>query len=159
VTPFDVWRGGLTLTEAVERTDAGRRCIEMRSRVLGLCRRLQNDPRLPLFDRVESTLWVHGLAADWEEQSRLLEEAREMVRRRLCSGELFGCGFVGCGDQPQQLVAVPPEAWHDPENIDWDAGGVRDKTGTFADIRVVPRPQEGLIKDGGRNAVGCRPAD
>jgi hypothetical protein len=130
----------------------------MRARVLDACRRLQNDPRLPLFDRVESTLWVQSLAADWEEQIRLLEEAREVVRERLSSGELFGCGFVGCGDQPQQLAAIPPETWHDAANIDWDAGSVTDKTSTFADVRVVPRPKEALTKDSELGAVGCRPA-
>jgi hypothetical protein len=158
VTPFDLWHCGISLAEAVERTDAGRRGIEMRARVLGVCRRLQNDPRLPLFDRVESILWVQGLAAAWEEQLRLLEEAREVVRRRLSSGELFGCGFVGCGDQTQQLAAVPPETWHDSKNIDWDVGRVTGKASTFADVRVVPRPQEGLTDGGEANAVGCRPA-
>lgn len=158
MTPFDVWRSGISLAEAVERTDAGRRWTEMRARVLGVCRRLQNDPRLPRLDRAESIRWVQDLAADWEEQLRLLEEAREVVRRLLSSGALFGCGFVGCGDQAQQLAAVPPETWNDPENIDWEAGGVAGKTATFADVRVVPCPHEGLTDSGEPSVLGCRPA-
>ena len=158
MTPFDVWRCGLTLAAAVEETDAGRRRTEMHARVLGACRRLRNDPRIPLLDRPESILWLQNLAADWEEETRLLEEAREVVRRRLSSGELFGCGFVRCGDQPQQLAAVPPETWHDAVNIDWDLGEVTSKGRTFADVRVVPRPQERLPDDGEPEAVGCRPA-
>lgn len=158
MTPFDVWRCGTTLTAAVEETEAGRRRAEMRARVLGACRRLQTDPRLQLLDRVESTLWVQSLAADWEEQTRLLEEARETVRRRLSSGKLFACGFVGGRDQPQQLAAIPPETWHDAGNIDWDVGGVTGKGSTFADVRVIPCPQEWLIDEDEPNAVGCRPA-
>jgi hypothetical protein len=159
VTPFDVWRCGVSLAEAVEGTDAGRRWTETRTRVLGAFHRLQTDPRSPLFDRVESTLRVQALAADWQEQMHLLEDAREVVRRRLSSGELFGCGFVGCGGQPQQLAAVPPETWREATNIDWDTGGVTGKGSTFADVRVVPRPQEWLTDDGEPDAVGCRPAD
>lgn len=158
MTPFEVWRCGVSLAAAVEGTDAGRHGSEMRARVLATLRRLQNDPRTPLLDRAESILWLQNLAADWEEQMRLLEEAREVVRRRLYSGELFGCGFVGCGDQPQQLVAVPPETWHDATNIDWDLGEVTGKGRTFADVRIVPRPQERLPDDGEPDAVDCRPA-
>jgi hypothetical protein len=131
----------------------------MRARVLAACRHLQNDPCLRLFDRVESTLWVQDLAANWEEQIRLLEEAREAVRACLSSGELFGCGFVGCGDQPQQLAAVPPETWHDGANIDWDLGRVRTKGSLFADVRVVPRPQENLFDNSKASPAGYRLED
>jgi hypothetical protein len=131
----------------------------MRARVLADCHRLHNDPRLPLFDRIESTLWAQSLAADWEEQMRLLEEAREVIRERLSSGELFGCGFVGCGDQPQQLAAIPPETWRDATNIDWDLGRVRNKVSVFADVRVVPRPQETLFDNSKADAVGYRLKD
>jgi hypothetical protein len=156
VTPFDVWRGGLTLAEAVEGTEAGRRWAEMRARVLADCHRLHNDPRLPLFDRIESTLWAQRLAADWEEQIRLLDEAREVVRNCLSSGKLFGCGFVGCGNQPQQLAVVPPETWRDEAHIDWDLGRVRTKGSVFSDVRVVPRPQETLFDNSKAKAVGWR---
>lgn len=147
------------MAEAVEGTEAGRRWTEMRARVLAACHRLHNDPRLPLFDRVESTLWAQSLAADWEEQIRLLEEAREVVRGRLSSGELFGCGFVGCGDQPQQLAAVPPETWHDEANIDWDLGRVRIKGRVLAEVRVVQRAQEHLFDNSKAKAAGCRLED
>jgi hypothetical protein len=149
----------MPLARMVEASEAGRRSAEKRARVLDACRRLQNDPPGPLFDRIESTVRLQALAEEWEEQIALLEEAREAIRHRLCSGELLACGFVGNSDQPQQLAAVPPEMWHHPAQIDWDGGGVARPARAFVDVRVIPRPQGRLHGDDAPAPTGSRLAD
>lgn len=142
MTPYKVWQRGMTLTEVVEDSEVGRRWLAKRAHVLDDCHRLQIDPRSPLFDRIESITLLQALAGAWEEQMALLEEAREGVRERLCSGALLACGFVGDGDQPQQLAAVPPEMWHHASTIDWDGGGIAGHACRFIDVRVFPRSRQ-----------------
>jgi hypothetical protein len=137
MTPFDLWRSGISLADTVGRSETGRLWAKRRAEVLAAYRRLQNDPRSPLFDRLESTARLQALAQEWEEQKILLEEAREAVRRRLCTGELRACGFVGEPGHSQQLAAVPPEIWRDNRHIDWDGGEVSDGVVRFLDIRIV----------------------
>lgn len=149
MTPYEVWQRGMTLAEVVEGSEAGRQWLAKRAHVLEDCHRLQIDPRSPLFDRIESITRLQALAGAWEEQKRLLEEAREGVRQRLCSGDLLACGFVGGDDQPQQLAPVPPELWHYASTIDWDSGGVAGHARRFVDVRVFrrSRQQERLDSD------------
>lgn len=150
MTPYQLWQRGMPLPEVVASSETGRQWAEKHADVVAACRHLQSDPRSPLFDRIESITRVQALAKAWQEQMSLLDEARERVKQRLCSGDLLACGFVGDSSQPQQLAAVPPQMWRHADAIDWDGGAVEGQGRRFVDVRVVPRPsqQERLDTEG-----------
>ena len=141
VTPYDLWRHGVRLTEAMHRHGGGDAWAAEHAQVVAAFDRLRTDPRSPLLERMEATVRLQALAAAWERQERLLQAARDDLVARLAGGALIAVGFVGqaSGGDTETLRPVPPAAWNGCPAVDWErsrlvAGAIR-----YTDVRVMDR--------------------
>jgi hypothetical protein len=138
-TPYDVWRQGFTLTEALGRFVGGDAWSAEHARVMAAFDRLRTDPRSPLIDRPETATRLQDLAEDWQRLARLLQQARNDLVRRLALGELFAVGFVGTTSDggAETLQPIPPTAWQANPEVDWDASRADVGSVRYSDIRVL----------------------
>ena len=151
--PFDLWRGGFTLTDALDRFADGGSWLRSTSRVMDRFDRLRTDPRSPLSDRVEATVRLQDMARAWEEQARLLEELRARLIGHLHAGDLLAVGFTVERASTSRLVIVPREAWANVTAIDWDRSALQAKNLAFIEVRVLA-PRQNRLRPGHRTTIG-----
>lgn len=148
VGPFEVWQGGLTLANALDRFAGGESWSRYQSRVTARFDQLRTDPRSPLSDRAEAMVRLQDMARAWEEQARLLAELRTRLIERLRAGDLLAVGFAVDTASSSTLTVIPPEAWANTTSIDWDQSGFRGKDTAFLDVRVLPSRKRQLHDSG-----------
>lgn len=147
--PYELWQGGLTLTDALDRFADGQSWSRCKSRVMDRFDHFRTDPRSPLSDRVEATARLQDMARAWEEQARLLEDLRAHLIGQLHAGELMALGFTVEPASSSKLAIVPREEWANAIAIDWDQSGVRGKDTAFLDVRVLP-PRKPKLRHSGQ---------
>ena len=153
VGPFELWRGGFTLPEALDRFADGRSWLRSKSRVMDRFDRLRTDPRSPMSDRVETTVRLQDMARAWEEQARLLEELRARLIGRLHAGELPALGFTVESASTSRLTIIPGKAWTNANTIDWDRSAIQAKDFAFMGVRILA-PRQHRLHDGARETIG-----
>lgn len=139
MTLFHAWERGITLQSALDRSMGGRAWSAAHDQVLGRFQRLRTDPRSPLADRLESLARMQSLGEAWEEQTRLLDAARQAMVARLARAELAAIGFLRDEPFAPRLAPVPVGMWAGDIDIDidWQASTMTGRGFAFADLRVV----------------------